>query len=534
MIKKLEDDSIKIEILRFINESMSIREISERIGVSKSCIQDFVSKKTYKSWWELNSKPIAAGRTHDHHKKIKILSKKRYILTSAQNNTFVHQGFLKSLENMARDIDAQIIVGTFSYNTNGFQGLQKGDGDWFDPAIEDYILDEPVKICDDILWCGELNILPTAVNPLSGLQSYSGQYSAIIPHAKVQLESVPNHIDRGVRILYTTGAVTKQNYVQKKAGQKAAFHHVFGAVLVEVDDDGDSFSRQLIADSETGHFYDLNKKYTPDSIEHVDKIEAINWGDIHIEKIHKGAAYAAFDGPGNMLDTLNPKFQFMNDVIDFEARNHHNISDPYFRFQAYLNGLEKVEDNIKLVANFLKTICSKNTLTVVVESNHDLAFRRWLKESDYKSDPVNAVYFLENQLEIYKSMQRGDKHFSIFEHAVKKFIPEVEFLKFLRSEESFRICDEGGNGIECGVHGHNGNNGARGSIRAFQVRGSRYNVGHAHSAAIKDGVYQAGHLTDPDKMTYLKGGTSWSHSNIITYPNGKRAMITIKNSKWRA
>jgi hypothetical protein len=63
--------------------------------------------------------------------------------------------------------------------------------------------------------------------------------------------------------------------------------------------------------------------------------------------------------------------------------------------------------------------------------------------------------------------------------------------------------------------------------------GARHNVGHSHTAAIKDGVYYAG-VIGRLNMGYNQGGSSWSHSNIVTYKNGKRAIVTISNNKWRA
>jgi len=59
------------------------------------------------------------------------------------------------------------------------------------------------------------------------------------------------------------------------------------------------------------------------------------------------------------------------------------------------------------------------------------------------------------------------------------------------------------------------------------------NTGHTHSTGIIDGVYTAGVHGKLD-MDYNKGPSSWSHSHVITYPNGKRAIITIKDGKWRA
>ena len=45
--------------------------------------------------------------------------------------------------------------------------------------------------------------------------------------------------------------------------------------------------------------------------------------------------------------------------------------------------------------------------------------------------------------------------------------------------------------------------------------------------------WQAGTSSDLD-MKYNKGLSSWSHSHIITYQNGKRAMLTMRNGKYRA
>lgn len=33
---------------------------------------------------------------------------------------------------------------------------------------------------------------------------------------------------------------------------------------------------------------------------------------------------------------------------------------------------------------------------------------------------------------------------------------------------------------------------------------------------------------------YAKGPSSWTHSHIVTYPNGQRTIITLYAGKWRA
>src|SRR5699024_7423293 len=202
------------------------------------------------------------------------------------------------------------------------------------------------------------------------------------------------------RFMYTTGAVTQRNYIEKTAGQKASFHHIFGALLVEVDDDGDWFVRQISADTETGEFQDLDTIYTPDGIIENCRVEGINWGHIHADVIDEGAKYASFSdtNPHNMLDVLKPKYQFIHDVFDMGRRNHHNRRDFHHMFELYHKKLDNVEGEVAVTANVLAEMGRDFSQLVVVNSNHDRALQRWLNEACYRSDFTNSVYFLRLQL----------------------------------------------------------------------------------------------------------------------------------------
>lgn len=532
--RKLSDGDL-VDIVRLNREEgVGTKAIAKMYGVGRSPIRRFLAKETYKDFWkefeEGNKKPIAHGEIAPPESKRLKLNGKKFLITCAQNNTYVHDKFIKSLEVYAKENDAEILVSTFHYNKNGFQNGEKEDL-WFDPKIRDYIIDQPVQLAEGLVFCGEINILPTAVNPLSGFQSYTGSESGIIPHTKMQMESVPTPKNDEPKFLYTTGAVTQRNYIQMKAGQKAEFNHVFGALIVEIDEDGDWFVRQINAESATGEFYDLDKYYTPVKVYESTGIEAINYGDIHVAKLDEEVADVSWRGVDSILDTLTPKFQFIHDVLDQRARNHHNVGDPHFLYEMFIHGTESLREEVEQTVEEIVQMTRPWVQTVIVESNHDLALQKWLKEQDYRRDPVNAMFFLELQLEKYRAIQRKEKDWSCFEAAcemVNKDIGRYYGVTFLRTDESFRIC---GN-IECGQHGHNGANGSRGSLQAFIKQGIKFNVGHTHSAAIKDGVYYAG-VSGKMDMGYNVGGSSWSHSHIITYSNGKRAIITIKKGKWR-
>ena len=475
-------------------------------------------------------KPIVGGMIEPQDVNRVAAKGTRFVFTSAQNNTLVHEKFLQSLKVFCNERNAELFISRFSYNKSGFQnGVKDGDSDelFYDKRIKPYQFDTSMEITPSLIFCGELNILPTAENPLSGFDNYTRQASAIIPHSKVQMKSVATMPEDQPKILYTTGAVTLRNYIQKKAGQKADFHHVFGATYVEIAEDGTHFVRQLIAD-DSGEFYDLTDYFTPYGVQHGNRVEAINYGDIHIEKIDTAIAGISFHAPDSMLNTLRPRFQLVHDIIDFSARNHHNIKDPFHWAKMYHEKKDKVEDCIAMAAGFLNSIQRDDSETIVVESNHDLALKKWLSTADVTYDPVNAQFFHRASHIVHTAIEGRIEGFSIFEHLVREF-PGLERTKFLRENDSFQIA---GN-VECGLHGHLGPNGARGNPRNLRHLGRKANTGHTHSAGIVDGVYTAG-VTGTLDMGYNKGPSSWSHSHIVTYPNGKRTIITIKNGKWRA
>lgn len=493
------------------------------------------------------NKPLYAGKVAPAEKqRLNLTGKTRFIITSAQNNTKVHEGFLSALETYAKENKAELIVSQFTYNKNGFQNSTKDDVEelWYDSRIKPYLLSEltntqtgksgsnqSIQLAKGLIFGGELDILPTAARPTSGFEKgyFRGQ-SGIIPHAKHEMVSLPGMKEDGAHFLYTTGACTKRNYIERKAGQKADSHHTYGALVVEVDKDGDWFVRQIVAD-DTGAFYDLTDKYLPSGkVLHDQRVEAITHADIHVEKMDAMPKEVVF-GQGGMLDQLKPKYQFIHDIIDFTSRNHHNIDNPFFRHQQHIQG-SKVENEISLAAEFLKAAERKDTQTIVVESNHDRAFTKWLSKVDnIKNDPQNAAFFHECLAKIYREMEKGNMEFvnQTLEWAIREK-QKLNKTEFLPHDTSFKICPNAG-GIECGLHGDIGPNGARGSANAFTSLGDKSNVAHAHSAGIRDGVFTSGVFGL--KMGYNTGPSSWSYSETVTYPNGKRAIVTIKNGKFR-
>lgn len=472
-------------------------------------------------------KPLMSGSFESPKRKRGSLDGNTFIFTHAQNNTHSHKQFLKSLEIYADVKKAKIVIGTSTYAKNEYQRSEKSaDGLHYDDLIQKYIIDEELQVAKDLIWCGNLNILPTAVNPLSGFKNYRGDSSIIVPHVKMELECGATAADRDPKFMFTTGSITQRNYIQKKAGQKAEEHHIFSALVVEVDDDGDWWARHLNCETSTGEFYDLGVKYTPEGIKiERDSVEAVNMPDIHIGKIED----SQLTPHRKMLNELNPRYILAHDTHDHSARNHHNIDDPYFRFDTYHNGKESVKDEVLKSVKFLtefEQYCRDEL--VVVESNHDLALERWLKSTDYRKDPVNAIFFLQLQLHNYQKIESGVS-LSTFKDACEiADNGKIDGVRFLTTDEPFVVA-----GINCEQHGHNGPGGARGSIANYVTTGARYNRGHGHIAGYKNGVAQAGVIMTPEQAKYSKGMSAWSNTSIITHKNSKRQLVTIKKGKFK-
>lgn len=464
------------------------------------------------------NKPVAAGEVEYVEPERVPRGRRTWILTCAQNNTRIHENFWENLLALRDNLGATLLVSRVLYNHQAFTRDQD-EGIWYDPKIAAFESSRPLEIAPGLVWNAGVNILPTAVRPLSGFNNYNGTKSSVFPHVKVSMESVANGKFEPAKFLWTTGTATQRNYVQRKAGQKASFHHSYGALLVEVDAGGQFWCRQINAHDD-GSFQDLDLAVAGGKVSTGAPVEVIVWGDIHAARIDDDVLREAWRA-GGMLDVLRPRVQVFHDLFDCRARNHHDRGNCHREFQKWTLGHDDVEKEIRAAGRFLDWAFRPWCQSVVVYSNHDAALERWLREADYRQDPQNALFFLRAQLAVYEALARGEP-LHLLEWALGR--P----ARFLRADESYTAA-----GIELGAHGHLGPNGTRGSAAALSKGGHKAVIGHSHSATILDGLYSVGTSSQLD-LGYNAGPSSWSHSHCLIYPRGKRAIITMSAGRWRA
>jgi hypothetical protein len=469
---------------------------------------------------------------------------KTFLFTGAQNDALLDEGFWKNLKAYAAFLGAEIAVGPWTYETQWWSE-NNPTARSYDRRLEPYLCFGQMAIGDNFVFCGEMNTLPTASQPISDLVTYSRNRWAVFPHAKRQLKSVPS-TDPMVQAhqVMTTGAVTRPKVIPRKAGVKSLFHHVIGATLVEFDEEGRIFCRQITA-AKDGSFYDLDRHVAEGQVTGGHRVRAMTCGDLHLRKLDASNAMATFGfdlvwGPmryrSSMLEVLRPDNLLLHDIFDNETRNHHNVGDNATSYELAYRGRESVLGEILQVGAFLDRVRHPDRDVIVVEANHDIALDRYIKEGRYRNDGQNIRLglqledaYLAHRERMADAIDSGQPtpRFSLLEHALRTNGNDLQGVSWAHDGYSWLI-----DGIEVGHHGFRGANGAKGTIAGFARMGRRMTIGDKHSPEIMEGVYCAGCMNL--RQGYNKGPSGWAVTHVIQYPDGHRTLITLQEGRWRA
>jgi hypothetical protein len=461
--------------------------------------------------------PTFNGEIEHRDSKMEVLPAGVYIISSAQNNTLPHP-FLLSLELLADTLDAKLLLMPIKYTTT-LEGLERKTPT-YDKAVKPYLLENNI-------WLGgrglvrlavEANIVPTAKQPINTAANLnSGEGLTIVASPKKQLKTLPRPKDGSHRWVYTTGTCTQRHYTDTRAGEEGCNSHVFGAIVVNVTQDGKIEHCEIVAD-ESGAFYYGLYRYDGLELSQIHKTPALVLGDLHCEKMCQSSLARSLA----QIEEYQPSQVILHDTLDFMSRNHHNRGSGRFLYQM---GTRAVIDDLNDTVKIINEIAEQTDSVFIVCSNHDLALDSWLDCPNYRadSDIVNAkmYYFLKHA--ILECIDEGTD-FIMLELALEKLVsqldePLADNVTFGRLDMSHKV-----QGFECGSHGHQGNSGARGSQRAFKMYQMPWISGHTHSPARDGDVLTVG-VTGSLEMDYNKGGTSWDRANALIYPNQTAVLI---------
>ena len=463
-----------------------------------------------------------------------------YIFTAAVKGAAVHKDFFNNLKAYAKHLGAELVVGPLT--SVGRQRFAAFDASEFDPELSPFISNEPIIIGNRVRYSPELNLTPTMVKPLQGLQTYTKKMWGIFPHTKVSLETVATHKHHPAKFIATTGAVTHPHYTPTKAGFRAHFDHVHGAVILEVTKKGVWFRHLTPTNELDSTFYDLGTLVQDGEVSWADGATALIYGDIHVEKLDPQVAKATW-GLGAKRDSFTPlvqhvapRTQVFHDLMDMTAANYHELDDTFKRYARWCNGESSVNGDFNAARDFLKEVVGLSEHSVVVDSNHEYFIKKWLLKFDpaAKEDFENIESYYKLKLAILYSV-RNDEPFSFLETVLRSAYENDEEMeevldgfRFLKPDESFEVHN-----VECGWHGHAGPNGRRGSKTAFKFVTEKSTIAHLHSPSIESGTHVVGTSTKMD-LGYNQGPSSWANTHGVIYPNGGRALITMSDGKFWA
>jgi hypothetical protein len=454
---------------------------------------------------------------------------KTFVITWAQNATPVHAGFLRALGAYCRvNAGASLVVlpGRYKNATSRWTSSQENE-QWWDKALTPFLHNQRTKLNKNLVLLGDINVQPTASGPVSGFESITHGESGILGHPKLQMVVVPTPHKRLPKIMTTTGACTVQNYTNSGAGKKGEFHHVIGAAVIELDHAGVFHLRHINA-SRDGSFCDLDRRYSGDGTVHDSgPYKGLIFGDAHPQFADPEVVRATF-GAGGLVERLKPDTLVFHDLLDSYAVNPHHVGNPFIASAKRGAGNDNIAKEVQETISWLVSAAAGRK-AVVVPSNHDDMLSRWIKNADWKYDPTNAEFYLETALHMLRgtkmtktgTMTPDPFHYWIKRAKQKNIVP-------LQRNKSFTIA-----GIECSLHGHEGPNGARGSLKNLSKLGVKVVSGHSHTPGIEAGHYKAGTMTYLS-LEYTGPIGSWLNAHVSIDPLGKRHIhICIGGKFWK-
>jgi hypothetical protein len=434
---------------------------------------------------------------------------KKYIVTSYIPSADLCYDFIYALQKCAKIEKATLLVGACKNNyksdlTNPYELTIQEE-------LGSHLITKFTQLNNKLA----INYFKESVNvidPLSGIESdVADRGCLIVPFPRHRFKTVPRMLrESGApRAAWCTGSISHPYYKDTKSGSRMSRYHVYGALMIEIDDMDHFNVRQLSWDG-TG-FYDLDKYYTVKGVTKGHTLAALSMGDDH----------AVFQDPHVMDETykliekLHPSYLFRHDTFDACSVTHHLDGKHISKSLVNLSLEEEARITARSIHHVEVTFPKVNQ--VMVASNHPEHLDRYLDEGRYKDDHVNHILALELA---WKKAEGNN----VVEYLLNKYQP-LNKAQFLARKQSFKVL-----GIEMGDHGDEGANGSRGSSKEKGIVYSGKSVtGHTHSPEI--GVY--GNYVNGTStflsLGYTKdsGSSSWLNTHTMVYKNGKMSHFHI-------
>ena len=333
------------------------------------------------------------------------------------------------------------------------------------------------------------------------------------------MKVIANSNEKLPKVLMTTGAVTHPRYKDDRIGRIANKDHIYGAIVVEIEDDDFYHYRQIQA-TQKGEFVDLGVRYHEKGVVTTAKLEAIVFGDWHVGDTDERVRAANYE----MIQTLRPKRVLLHDFFNGHSVNHHVQNNIVELSREYDLGRLSLEVELQQCAEELKSLSravGKNTEIVIVSSNHNEFLDRYLNEGRFVKDAIN----LEIACKILPRYKQEGNAFRAGLELVAGSLPQN--LIFLDRDEDYKV-----QGWQLGNHGDKGANGARSfSMDSKEFAYGKSITGHSHVPEIKRNTYVVGTSTK-QRLNYNVGPSGWMQTHALLWNTGKVQLVNVINGKW--
>ena len=471
------------------------------------------------------------------------VNKHTRIVTSSIGTGAADMDYIRSALHYCEKNDGRLVLQCTDIK---FHQIDKEIADLYFEGKLDIAVDN-INITDNIE-LSNIRIKEKVVDPNAGIKRRLGSCSYVFASPKQTFESLPSKKKGVPRFLMSSGAITLPHYYKDsnrphKREVMADNDHLVGAIIIEKE--GDLFFVRQTQRGNSGEFIDWGMAYHSDGkkVTHVKNI--FDMGDLHSKDKHS----QTFKAWLKTMRSVRSDKCIGHDIFDAVSVNPHEMNNPINQKINALENNDSTVDELKVLAEDIKSVLDHVKEYVVVESNHDdMLDRSFVNKSIYK-DSKNSV--LGTILELYavvsklRTDMKGEEVFDVFSNAIgldkkalKEYCPRLgdakplievalnlvglktdERIKFLSKESSYVY-----GGFQLSNHGDRGVNGAKGSQSSFKRVIDKMIYGHTHTPAQSNFVLSVGHTAGNPR--YARGGFStWVRTSAIVYESGQFQMV---------
>ena len=476
---------------------------------------------------------------------------KKYIITSAQASYSVdkdgnevpwgsktglakgkarpHKKFLSGLENIANEIDAELMILPIAGRCARENILHE------DIANSEYVKHNSLYRLNKNIQVRDIVVPPQNKDPATGKRELVGKYgsSIIFPHAKQRYQAVPIFNSGLPRYLYTPGAVTLPNYdTSNHRGDTAEREHVFGALVVDIEDDVFYHIRNIRA-LKNGKFIDLGIEFNGDKRPTNVDADSIILGDYHWGNHDEKTIAANYE----MIEHFHPSKIFVHDFFDGYSINHHERESKMLRAREFAKGRLSLEDELRSGAMELSRFGKEfpRSEIYIISSNHNAFLPQYINSGDWLTKDIwnseIGSYLFNKSLELDLPENQIDDAAQLLMAGYSRFGDMPSNVKFLNLADSVKRY-----GFQLASHGDKGSSGARaGAAKARAVTsGGKSITGHTHAMEIYGNTYIVGTSSKLDQKYTAGYGNATIGGNAVLYKNGTTQMLPIINGKWKS